>query len=167
MRLAIGMHNIPTTGQIGDRREAAAEKYVLGHARPGDVDDMIAALGHVRLHQVPAGQCRRREGGAARRRCPPRRPAAGPGAGDLLRLRRAADSASGPSARIYSVELCAANAEIAQRIWAHAGVDDRVTCVVGTIGDDGHTLDVLAGKHGFSEGALDFLFLDHDKAAYH
>ena len=79
-----------------------------------------------------------------------------------LRIARAA-----PSARIYSVELCAANAEIAQRIWAHAGVDDRVTCVVGTIGDDGHTLDVLASKHGFSEGALDFLFLDHDKAAYH
>ena len=166
MRLAIGMHNIPTTGQIGDRREAAAEKYVLGHARPGDVDDMIAALdtfAYTKSLLVSVGD----EKGAllddAVRRADPRLALelgtyCGYGA---LRIARAA-----PSARIYSVELCAANAEIAQRIWAHAGVDDRVTCVVGTIGDDGHTLDVLAGKHGFSEGALDFLFLDHDKAAY-
>ena len=166
VRLAIGMHNIPTTGQIGDRREAAAEKYVLGHARPGDVDDMIAALdtfAYTKSLLVSVGD----EKGAllddAVRRADPRLALelgtyCGYGA---LRIARAA-----PSARIYSVELCAANAEIAQRIWAHGGVDDRVTCVVGTIGDDGHTLDVLAGKHGFSKGALDFLFLDHDKAAY-
>ncbi len=41
-----------------------------------------------------------------------------------------------------------------------------MTCVVGTIGDDGRTLDLLAGEHGFAAGALDFLFLDHDKDAY-
>ena len=67
---------------------------------------------------------------------------------------------------MFSVELAAANAEIARRIWAHAGVDDRVTCVVGTIGDGGKTLDALTAEHGFSEGRLDLLFVDHDKNAY-
>jgi catechol O-methyltransferase len=64
------------------------------------------------------------------------------------------------------VELAPANAEIARKIWAHAGVDDHVTCVVGTIGDGGHTLDALTAQHGFTQGGLDFLFLDHDKDAY-
>lgn len=48
----------------------------------------------------------------------------------------------------------------------HAGVADRVTCVVGTIGDGGRTLDELASEHGFAAGAVDFVFLDHDKDAY-
>jgi catechol O-methyltransferase len=66
---------------------------------------------------------------------------------------------------VFSVEMTAANAENARRIWAHAGVSDRVTCVVGTIGDGGMTLNALAG-HGFVPGALDLLFLDHNKNAY-
>ena len=59
-----------------------------------------------------------------------------------------------------------ANAANARQIWAHAGVADRVTCVVGTIGDGGHTLDALAARAWLTAGALDFLFLDHDKDAY-
>ena len=55
---------------------------------------------------------------------------------------------------------------MARRIWEYAGVADRITCVVGTIGDGGRTLDVLAAEHGVSAGALDFLFIDHDKNAY-
>jgi len=47
-----------------------------------------------------------------------------------------------------------------------AGVADRITCVVGTIGDGGRTLDALANEHGFTAGKLDLLFIDHDKAAY-
>jgi catechol O-methyltransferase len=78
-----------------------------------------------------------------------------------LRIARAA-----PSAKVYSVEMAAANAENARRIWDHAGVGDRVTCVVGTIGDGGRTLDALASEHGFTAAALDFVFLDHDKDAY-
>ena len=77
-----------------------------------------------------------------------------------LRIARAA-----PSAQVFSVELSAANAEVARRIWAHAGVEDQVTCVVGTIGDD-HTLDRLRTEYGFAFGAVDFLFIDHDKNAY-
>ena len=78
-----------------------------------------------------------------------------------LRIARAA-----PAAKVFSVELAEANAANARRIWAHAGVADRVTCVVGTIGDGGRTLDTLAAEHGFTTGTVDFLFLDHDKDAY-
>jgi catechol O-methyltransferase len=78
-----------------------------------------------------------------------------------LRIARAA-----PKAKVYSVELAPPNAANARRIWEHAGVADRVTCVVGTIGDGGQTLDVLANEYGFTSGALDFVFLDHDKDAY-
>lgn len=55
---------------------------------------------------------------------------------------------------------------MARRIWAYAGVDDRVTCVVGTIGDGGQTLDTLAGNCGFGAGTLDLLFIDHEKSVY-
>ena len=78
-----------------------------------------------------------------------------------LRIARAA-----PNAKVYSVELAGANAINARQIWAHAGVADRVTCVVGTIGDGGRTLDTLADEHGFASGAVDFIFIDHDKVAY-
>lgn len=60
----------------------------------------------------------------------------------------------------------AANAEVARRIWAHAGVGDRITCVVGTIGDGGTTLDALERDHGVDAGTVDLLFVDHDKKAY-
>jgi catechol O-methyltransferase len=55
---------------------------------------------------------------------------------------------------------------VARRIWTHAGIDDRITCVVGTIGDGGKTLDALANDHGFGAGKVDLLFIDHDKSAY-
>ena len=64
------------------------------------------------------------------------------------------------------MELSAANAAVAQWIWSHAGVADRVSCVVGTIGDGGATLDSLQTGHGFDHGGLDLLFIDHDKDEY-
>jgi len=60
----------------------------------------------------------------------------------------------------------AANAEICRRIWAHAGVGDRVNVVVGFLGDGGRTVQRLKEEHGFSPGSLDFVFVDHDKDAY-
>ena len=47
-------------------------------------------------------------------------------------------------ARLYSVEFNTANAVIARRILAHAGVDDRVTVLVGTLGDGGETVRLEA-----------------------
>jgi catechol O-methyltransferase len=158
--------NITTTGQIGDGREAAAVEYVLKHARAGDVDDVLATIDRFAYEEsmlINVGDEKGALLDAAVQRANPKLALelgtyCGYGA---LRIARSA-----PAAKVYSVELAEANAANARQIWAHAGVADRITCVVGTIGDGGHTLDALAREHGFSSGALDFLFLDHDKDAY-
>lgn len=165
-RMAAGVHNITTTGQIGDGREAAAVDYVVRHARAGDIDDVLATIDKFAYEKallINVGDEKGKLLDAAVRRANPKLALelgtyVGYGA---LRIARAA-----PNAHVYSVELADANAANARRIWAHAGVADRVTCVVGTIGDGGRTLDALANEHGFTPGALDFLFLDHDKDAY-
>jgi catechol O-methyltransferase len=166
LRMAAGIRNIGKTGQIGDGREAAAADYVVANAREGDIDDVISTIdkfAYEKSFLINVGDEKGELLDAAVRRanvalalelgtyC-------GYGA---LRIARAA-----PDAKVYSVELADANAAVARRIWAHAGVADRVTCVVGTIGAGGHTLDALANEHGFAAGKLDFLFIDHDKGAY-
>src|SRR5439155_24984074 len=69
-------------------------------------------------------------------------------------------------ARVCSIEFSPANAAIARRIWDHAGIGNEVTVVEGTLGDGGSTIDRLRTDHGFGEGMVDFVFIDHDKAAY-
>jgi catechol O-methyltransferase len=165
-RLAIGVRNVSRTGQIGDGREAAAVDYVLANARAGDIDDVIATIDRFAYQEsilINVGDEKGLLLDAAVRRSPATLALelgtyCGYGA---LRIARAA-----PHARVVSVELAEANAANAQRIWAHAGVADRISCVVGTIGDGGKTLDALARDHGLAPGGLDFLFIDHDKAAY-
>src|SRR5947209_9572541 len=165
-RLVIGVRNITRTGQIGDGREAAAVDYVLKNAQAGDVDDVLATIDRFAYEKsmlVNVGDEKGALLDAAVRRADPKLALelgtyCGYGA---LRIGRAA-----PGAKVYSVELAEANAANARRIWAHAGVADRITCVVGTIGDGGRTLDALASEHEFGSGALDFVFLDHDKNAY-
>jgi catechol O-methyltransferase len=165
-RLAIGARNITKTGQIGDGREAAAADYVIANARKGDIDDVIAKVDEFAYEKsflINVGDEKGELLDAAVRRADPGLALelgtyCGYGS---LRIARAA-----PTAKVVSVELAAANAEVARRIWAHAGIEDRVNCVVGTIGDGGATLEALAVEHGFTEGKLDLLFIDHDKAAY-
>jgi catechol O-methyltransferase len=165
-RLAFGARNINTTGQIGDGREAAAAEYVLNTARRGDIDDVIATVDKFAYEKsilINVGDEKGALLDAAVRAADPQMVLElGTYCGySALRIARAA-----PAARVFSVELSEANAEIARRIWAHAGVGDRLTCVVGTIGDGGTTLDALAVDHGFTAGGLDFVFIDHDKNAY-
>ncbi|MGI9125863.1 MAG: O-methyltransferase [Mycobacterium sp.] len=166
VRAGIGIRRFNSTGQLGDGREAAAAEYVVANARPGDIDGALAAMDRFAYEKsflVNVGDEKGQLLDAAIRRSRPRLVLelgtyCGYGA---LRIAKAA-----PSARVVSVELSAANASVAQRIWAYAGVADRVTCVVGTIGDGGRTLDTLQTEHGFTAGALDFLFIDHDTNAY-
>ncbi|MEO8814935.1 MAG: O-methyltransferase [Mycobacterium sp.] len=165
-RMATGSRNITTTGQIGDGREAAAVDYVLNNARAGDIDDVLATIDRFAYQKsllINVGDEKGALLDAAVLRANPKLALelgtyCGYGA---LRIARAA-----PGASVYSVELAEANAANARQIWAHAGVADRVTCVVGTIGDGGRTLDSLTARHGFAAGTLDFLFIDHDKDAY-
>ena len=166
LRAGIGVRNFNTTGQLGDGRESAAADYVVAHARPGDIGDALAKMDQYSYDKsflVNVGDEKGKLLDAAVRRASPRLALelgtyCGYGA---LRI-----AAAAPEARVVTVELSGANAAVAQRIWTHAGVADRITCVVGTIGDGGRTLDVLQAQHGLNSGALDFLFIDHDKNAY-
>lgn len=166
LRLAAGVRNISRTGQVGDGREAAAVDYVLRYARAGDLDDVIATIDRFAYQESILINVGDEKGllldAAVRRADPVLALELGTYCGyGALRIARAA-----PAARVVSVELAEANAANARRIWEHAGVADRITCVVGTIGDGSTTLDTLARDHGFATGALDLLFIDHDKAAY-
>ncbi len=165
-RLALGARRFLRDWQVGDGREAAAARYVLERAPPGNLDAAIAALdqfgGHHQL-LVNVGE----EKGAILERVV--RAAAPRLALELgtyvgssaLRIARALPAGG----RLVSVELVAANAELARTIAAHAGVADRITFVVGALGN-GTTRPSLREQHGLSGGALDFLFLDHAKDQY-
>ena len=165
-RMAASQGNITTVGQVGDGREAAVVEYVLDNARKGDIHSVLDTIDRFAYNEsflINVGDEKGKLLDAAVRRANPKLALelgtyCGYGA---LRI-----AAAAPTAHVYSVELAAANAVNARRIWEHAGVADRITCVVGTIGDGGKTLDALAAEHGFGAGCVDFLFLDHDKNAY-
>jgi len=153
--------------QVGDGRETALEKYVLARARPGDVDDAIRVVDHFGRHVsflINVGDEKGKILDRAVARTQPRLLLElGTYCGySALRMARVMPR----EARLYSVEFNTANAEIARRLLAHAGVDAKVTVIVGTLGDGGETIRTLRREHNFVPGSLDLVFLDHDKKAY-
>jgi catechol O-methyltransferase len=165
--MLLGMRNLNRSWQVGDGREQALADHVLAHARAGDLDDAIRVIDEfcaTRSVMINVGD----EKGeildrAVERASPTLLLELGAYCGySGLRMARVMPA----DARLYSIEFSPANAEIARRIWTHAGVDDRLTVVVGTLGDGGATIDRLRSDDGFSAGALDFVFVDHDKGAY-
>lgn len=166
LTMGLGQRRFARTGQLGDGRESAVADYVETHAHRGDIDEVIAAMdtfAYEHTFLVSVGDEKGAILDAAVRRAKPRMALElGTYCGySALRIARSA-----PTASVVSVERYDVNAQIAQRIWAHAAVDDRVWCAVGSIGDGGTTLQLLESEYGMSEGRLDFLFIDHDKHAY-
>ncbi|HZA11514.1 O-methyltransferase [Mycobacterium sp.] len=165
LRFLVGARHFIKTGQVGDGRECVLADHVVSKARKGDIGDVLATIDKFAYEQmflVNIGDQKGKLLDAAVKRADPKLILElGTYVGySALRLLRDA-----PSAKVVSVEMCAANAEVAGRIWAHAGVDDRIISIVGTIDDGGPTLVALAAE-GIGTGRLDFLFLDHDKNAY-
>ena len=167
VRMGLGLRHLTTHWQVGDGREEALAGHVTSTATPGDLDDAIRAVDEFCYREsimMNVGDEKGEILDAAIRRADPRR---------LLELGTYCGYSALRTVRVmpedahlYSVEFLAANAEIARRILGHAGVGERVTVVVGTLGDGGATIATLESEHGFEPGALDFVFLDHDKDAY-
>ena len=167
VRMMLGMRTLGTEWQVGDGREEALAKHVEAHARKGDLDDTIRVVDEFCYSQSFMMNVGDEKGqildAAIRRVAPKRLLELGTYCGySALRTARAMPE----DARLYSIEFSAANAAIARRIWDHAGLGDRVTVLVGTLGDGGRTLARLESEYGFSAGSLDFVFVDHDKAFY-
>ncbi|MFE3002482.1 O-methyltransferase [Nocardia sp. NPDC059246] len=167
IRFALGGPTFMRTGQVGDGREAAALDYVLTHSTAGDPDSVLAAYDGFARTQSMLVNVGDEKGlildAAVQRAAPKLALELGGYCGySAVRIGRALS----PGARLVSVEFNPDNAEIARTLLAHAGLADRVSVVVGMIGDGGKTVARLASEHGFGSGALDFVFIDHDKSAY-
>jgi catechol O-methyltransferase len=161
------MRGLTRNWQVGDGREEALAAYVLAHARAGDLDDAIRVIDDFCLTRSVMINVGDEKGAildqAIQRAAPGLVLELGTYCGySGLRMARVMPS----EARFCSIEFNAANAEIARRIWAHAGVDERLTVIVGSLGDGGATIERLRSECGFGDGALDFVFVDHDKNAY-
>ena len=165
-RLALGMRHLTKEWQVGDGREARLAEYVLARARRGDPADVIRVVDDYCYNEsflINVGDEKGRILDAAVAGASPERILElGTYCGySSLRMAVAA-----PSARIVSIEFNADNAAIARRIHEHAGVADRVTVVVGTLGDGGRTVDALRREHGFGPSSVGLVFIDHDKSVY-
>ncbi|MGH8723146.1 MAG: O-methyltransferase, partial [Burkholderiales bacterium] len=166
-RMAFGARNLLTNWQVGDGRGEALARHVATNARTGDLDDAIRAIDDFCYRRAIMMNVGDEKGAILDRAIARARPRSllelGTYCGySALRTARAMPA----EAHLTSIEFSAANAEIARRIWEHAGVADRITVVVGTLGDGGRTIALLEAEHGFAPGSLDFVFVDHDKAAY-
>jgi catechol O-methyltransferase len=167
VRLVVGLPNLLKNWQVGDGREAALQRYVLENARRGDLDDAIRTVdrfAYTKAFLINVGDEKGALLDAAIARVQPRLLLElGTYCGySALRTLRAAPK----DARLVTIEFNPANAAIAQSLFDHAGVADRVTIVQGTLGDGGKTVATLRERHGFALNALDFVFVDHAKDAY-
>ena len=167
VRMMLGAKHLTTHWQVGDGREEALAQYVTSAARPGDVDDTIRAIDEFCYERSVMMNVGDEKGAlldrAIERNRPKRLLELGTYCGySAVRTARVMPD----DARLFSIEFNEANAGIARRILDHAGVGDRVTVVVGSLGDGGRTADRLESEHGFAPGSVDFAFIDHDKAAY-
>jgi catechol O-methyltransferase len=166
VKMLLNMRHVLKHWQAGDGREDRLVQHVLATARPGDVADAIRAIdefGWDTSFLMNVGDEKGRILDRAIERARPSRILElGTYCGySALRMARAA-----PGAHIFSVEFSADNAANARRVFAHAGVDSRITVVVGTLGDGGKTARTLVEQHGFTPGSVDVVFIDHDKDAY-
>jgi catechol O-methyltransferase len=161
------MRTFMTEWQVGDGREDALADYVLANARAGDLDDVIRSIDEFCYEQSFMINVGDEKGAildaAVSRTNPSLVLELGTYCGySGLRIARAMSD----TGRLVSIEFNPANAAIARRIWDHAGVGERLTVVVGTLGDGGATADRLESEHGFAGGSVDLAFIDHAKDAY-
>ncbi|NNH68737.1 O-methyltransferase [Nocardia uniformis] len=164
---AVRLPTFARTGQFGDGREAAVRDRVLARIPAGDPDAVLAAMDDFARHSSMLVNVGDEKGlildAAVSRTRPKVVLELGTYCGySAVRMARALPR----NARLVSVEFCADNARVARAIIAHAGLADRVSVVVGTIGDGGETVQRLVDEHQFTPGTVDFIFIDHAKQAY-
>ena len=166
IRMGLNMRHVQAKWQAGDGREERLARYVQQRARRGDPEDVLRVIDEFGYDESFLMNVGDQKGqildDAVRRAVPQCVLELGAYCGySALRM-----AARAPAARIVSVEFSQDNARIARGVWDHAGVGERVTAVVGTLGDGGATRRRLRAEQGLAEGSVDLVFIDHDKDAY-
>jgi catechol O-methyltransferase len=166
LRMILGLPRLQKTWQVGDGREEKLAQHVLSSATEGDAVDCMRAIDEfawTKKYLINVGDEKGQILDNALHQKKPRRILElGTYCGySALRMAIAA-----PDAQIVSIEFSEANASIANRILKYAGVADRITIVVGTLGDGGATAGKLRDDFRASEDPFDFVFIDHDKDQY-
>ena len=166
LRLLIGMPKLLKTWQVGDGREEKLVNHVLKHSPKGDVLGVLQAIDEFAWTQSYLINVGDEKGkildDAIKTKKPRNILELGAYCGySALRMAIAA-----PEARILSIEISDANANISRAVHEHAGVDGRVEVLVGSIGDDGQTLTKLRSQYVEARSPFDFVFIDHDKKYY-
>jgi catechol O-methyltransferase len=167
VRMILGIGKLTKEWQVGDGREAALADYVEANAKPGDLDDAIRVVDEFCYRHSFMMNVGDEKGEILDRAIERANPELVLELGTYcgysgLRMVRAMPAGG----RLLSVEFHPDNAAIARRIWAHAGVADRATVVVGTLGDGGRTATALEAEHGVTPGSVGAVFIDHAKDAY-
>src|SRR6202000_509212 len=132
---AFGGRDVMRTGQMGDGREEATAEYVIANAPAGDVDAAIDAIDNFAYDKSILMNVGDEKGqlldAAVKRANPKRAMELGAYCGySGLRIARAA-----PVSQVFAIEKSGASPSGPRRVWAPAGVGDRVTCINGTVGD--------------------------------
>jgi catechol O-methyltransferase len=165
-RMAFGMKHLLREWQVGDGREERLAIYVVERARRGDAADVIRVIDEYGYNESILMNVGDEKGMILDQAIQRAKPRTVLELGTYCGYSSLRMAVAAPEARITSIEFSPANADIARRILDHAGVGNRVTVVVGTLGDGGKTIRTLREGHGFTEGCVDFVFVDHDKKAY-
>lgn len=166
LRMIFGFRRLLKTWQVGDGREEQLANYVIENAKPGDPSDAVRVVDEFAYNEKYLINVGDEKGqildGAIHAKNPKRILELGTYCGySALRMAVAASDAE-----IISIEFNKDNAAIARRIFEHAGISDRVTVVVGTLGDGGKTAERLKTEFSAVEKPFDLVFIDHDKDSY-
>src|ERR1700753_1535009 len=135
LRAAFGGLSGMRTGQMGDAGEEATAEYVIANAPAGNVDAAIDAIDNFAYDKSILMNVGDEKGQlldtAVKRANPKLAIELGAYCGDsALRSRGGARGA-----KVFSIEKPGATAWVPRRVWTHAGLADRVTCINGTVGD--------------------------------
>ncbi|MEM1369454.1 MAG: O-methyltransferase [Cyanobacteria bacterium P01_H01_bin.15] len=166
LRLLFSMPKLLKTGQVGDGREEKLVKHILSNCPKGDVLGVLQAIDEFAWTQSFLINVGDEKGkildDAIKIKQPRNILELGAYCGySALRMAIAA-----PEAKILSIEISDANANISRTILEHAAVDDQVEVLVGSIGDGGQTITKLRSQYVEARGPFDFVFIDHDKKYY-
>lgn len=165
LRMALGMKNLLTEGQVGDSREKAVVEYVEKMAPAGDVNAAINAIdtfAYKHKFLMNVGDKKGLLLDAVVDRVKPKHAIEVGAYIGYSALRIAKRLPEG--GHLFSVEFSAKNAALTRRVLEHAGLTAKVTVITGTLGDGGETLATIKKK--LIEAAFDLVFLDHDKDVY-